>query len=121
MSEKHPGKRICQIVKLKPEYLEEYKECHKHVWEPVAANLKKYHIEDYSIHYAPEFDLLIATFKYTGDDWAKDGEASRLDEGNFKWWEMTDKMQETLVPGSTGSRDKSGWWVNLEEVFRYDH
>lgn len=121
MPENHPGKRICQIVKLKPEYLEEYKECHKHLWEPVAENLRKYHIEDYSINYAPQFDLIISTMKYTGNDWEKDSQASLIDKGNFEWWAMTDKMQESLIEGSTGSRDPKGWWIGLEEVFRFDH
>ncbi|ONH65906.1 L-rhamnose mutarotase [Cyberlindnera fabianii] len=120
-TEKHPGKRICQIIKLKPEYLEKYKECHQQIWKPVAENLTKYHIEDYSIHYSPQFGILIATMKYTGDNWEKDAEASRNDPGNFEWWQMTDEMQETLVEGSTGSRDEKGWWLNLEEVFRFDH
>lgn len=121
MSEIHPGKRICQIIRLKPEFLAKYKECHALVWEPVAQNMTKYHIEDYSIHYSPMFNLLIANMKYTGDDWAKDSEASRTDPGNFEWWAMTDGMQETLVEGSTGSRDPKGWWLDLEEVFRHDH
>jgi L-rhamnose mutarotase len=122
MSEvKHPGVRICQIIKLKPEALEEYKKVHQNVYPSVLENLRKYHIEDYSIHYSPLFDLLIANFKYTGDDWARDGELSRNDPGNFSWWSVTDQMQETLVPESTGSRDEKGWWANLEEVFRFDH
>ncbi|CEP24726.1 unnamed protein product [Cyberlindnera jadinii] len=121
MVEKHTGKRICQIIRLKPEYLEKYKECHRSIWEPVARNLTKYHIEDYSIHYAPMFNLLIANMKYTGDNWERDSELSRNDPGNFEWWEMTDEMQETLVEGSTGSRDEKGWWLDLEEVFRNDH
>lgn len=120
-TEKHPGIRICQIVKLKLEALEEYKKCHQEVFPSVLANLSKYHIEDYSINYSPLFGILIANFKYTGDNWERDGELSRNDPGNFKWWEMTDCMQETLVEGSTGSRDKKGWWLNLEEVFRFDH
>lgn len=116
----YPGKRICQIVKLKPEYLDEYKKVHAQVWEPVLNNLKKYRIEDYSIHYAPELNLLIANFKYLGDDWEGDGERMRNDLGNHKWWEMTDNMQESFIPGTTGSTDPKGWWLSLEEVFRFE-
>lgn len=119
--ELHTGKRICQIIRLKPEYLEQYKECHKSIPTPVASNLTKYHIEDYSIHYSPQFGILIATMKYTGEDWERDAELSRNDSGNFDWWKMTDGMQETLIEGSTGSRDTKGWWLDLEEVFRNDH
>lgn len=120
MTERFPGKRICQIVKLKPEYLEEYKKVHENVSEPVLANLRKYHIEDYSIHYYSPLNLLIANFKYTGDNWERDSELSSKDPGNFDWWKMTDEMQESFVEGSTGSRDTKGWWMPLQEVFRHD-
>lgn len=29
-------------------------------------------------------------------------------------------MQESLVPGAIKSGDKAGWWLNLEEVFRFE-
>jgi len=116
----HPGKRICQIIKIKPEKLEEYKELHANVWPNVLAKMTKYHIEDYSIHLIPELNLLVANLKYTGDDWATDSEAMRNDPDNHEWWKVTDALQESLVPGSTGSTDKKGWWRDLEEVFRFD-
>jgi L-rhamnose mutarotase len=121
MTTKHQGKRICQIVKIKPDLLDEYKKVHQNVFPPVLANLKKYHIEDYSIHYSPSFSLLIANFKYLGDDWDRDAEAMRLDSNNHEWWNLTDGMQETLVEGSTGSTDPKGWWLTLDEVFRFDN
>lgn len=120
-NELHPGKRVCQLIKLKPECLEEYKKLHATPWKPVLANLTRYHIEDYSIHYAPEFDLLVASFKYTGSNWEQDAEAMRVDPSNHPWWAVTDAMQTTLVEGSTGSQDVKGWWQDLEEVFRVDH
>lgn len=118
---KYPGKRICQIVKVKPERLDEYIKVHGQVPEPVVANLRKYNIEDYSIHYSPKFNLLIANMKYLGDDFERDGELMRQEPENKKWWDLTDGMQETLVEGTTGSADPAGWWVPLEEVFRFDH
>jgi L-rhamnose mutarotase len=116
----YPGKRVCQVVKLKPQHLEEYKQVHGAVWEPVLKNLTKYHIEDYSIHYCPQLDLLIANFKYLGNDWEGDCEKMRTDPGNHEWWKMTDGFQESFVAHSTGSTDPKGWWLNLEEVFRFE-
>lgn len=118
--ELHPGKRICQIIKLKPDKLEEYKELHANVWPNVLEKMREFHLEDYSIHLIPEHSLLVANFKYTGDDWERDAEAMRCDSDNHKWWGVTDALQETLVYGSTGSTDKKGWWKNLDEVFRFD-
>jgi hypothetical protein len=34
--------------------------------------------------------------------------------------QMTDGMQESFVPGATGSASGPGWWVEAEEVFRME-
>lgn len=34
--------------------------------------------------------------------------------------QMTDGMQESYVPGATGSESGPGWWTNCEEVFRME-
>ncbi|KAF8553733.1 hypothetical protein OG21DRAFT_1413728, partial [Imleria badia] len=67
----HP-KRICQIIKLKPERAAEYKAVHAAVWPTVLATLARCHVTDYSIHHYPPLQLLVATFKYTGEDFDKD-------------------------------------------------
>lgn len=120
MTELHPGKRICQIIKIKPGKLEEYKELHAKVWPKVLSKMRVYHLEDYSIHFVPEFSMLVANFKYTGTNWEQDAEAMRNDPDNHEWWAVTDALQETMIEGSAGSTDKKGWWKNLEEVFRFD-
>ena len=33
---------------------------------------------------------------------------------------LTDKMQESLIPGAIGSGKEPGWWKPLEEVFRLE-
>lgn len=43
---KNPGRRIAQIVKLKPEYLDVYKEVHAKVWPEVLMQIKQCNIED---------------------------------------------------------------------------
>ena len=38
-----------------------------------------------------------------------------------EWWAMTDGMQESMVPGATGSEaGEPGWWKDVEEVFHVD-
>jgi len=34
--------------------------------------------------------------------------------------QLTDGMQESLIPGAVGSATGPGWWKPLEEVFRLD-
>lgn len=43
--QKFPGRRIAQIVKLKPEYVDKYKECHAAVWPEVLKQIKACNIE----------------------------------------------------------------------------
>jgi len=44
--QKIPGRRFAQIVKLKPEFVDKYKEVHAHVWPEVLKQLKASNIED---------------------------------------------------------------------------
>ncbi|ORY76864.1 rhamnose mutarotase [Leucosporidium creatinivorum] len=113
-------KRVCQIIKVKPERFEEYCKVHDEVWPGVLAALEKAHFTDYSIHYDPIHSLLIANFKWTGEDWDADMEGVARDEETRRWWKMTDSMQESLVPGAKGSGEEGGWWLDLKEVFRYE-
>ncbi|KAL2643272.1 hypothetical protein R1flu_010859 [Riccia fluitans] len=113
-------RRVCQIIKVKPSALEEYKRLHRNVWPGVLATLEKQHIVDYSIHYDPDHSLLIAHFKYLGNDWETDSKLGLADGETRRWWKVTDPCQETLVEGSTGSTDEKGWWKDLEKVFRFE-
>ncbi|KAI5987530.1 hypothetical protein EDD15DRAFT_2532035 [Pisolithus albus] len=134
------AKRICQIIKvsgtcyltfrlspmpryfpnLKPECAEEYKRLHANVWPGVLAALAKHHVSDYSINHYPPLQLLIATFKYTGDDYETDMKAVGEDEETRNWWEITDRMQESFNDGAIGSGKEIPWWTDVDEVFRFE-
>ncbi|KAF9234483.1 hypothetical protein BU15DRAFT_89960 [Melanogaster broomeanus] len=103
-------KRICQIIKLKPESVDEYK-------APPCGDTT---IEDYSINHYPPLQLLIATFKYTGDDYERDMKAVGEDEETQRWWKLTDAMQESFNEGAMGSGMEIPWWTDVEEVFRFE-
>jgi len=119
-------RRVCQIIKvisfyffrnltkhaiqLKPARVDEYKQIHAAVWPGVLAALKRAHITDYSIHHYPPLQLLIATFKYTGDDYAADMAKVAEDPETQRWWALTDEMQESFVEGTTGSGKDVPWW-----------
>ncbi|WVQ94499.1 hypothetical protein IAU59_001578 [Kwoniella sp. CBS 9459] len=114
------GKRICQIVKVRPEHLEEYKKVHANVWPEVLGALRKAHVVDYSIHFFEPHSLLIAHMRYIGNDFKKDMDGIAENEATKRWWALTDGMQESFVPGATGSESGPGWWLNAEEVFRME-
>lgn len=113
-------KRICQIIKLKPECVDEYKEVHRNVWPGVLNAIRRYHIVDYSINHYPQLNLLIANFKYTGSDFEKDMKAIGDDEETQRWWRLTDSMQESFNDGAPGSGKDIPWWTDVEEVFRFE-
>jgi L-rhamnose mutarotase len=86
----------------------------------VLAALRRAHITDYSIYHYPPLQLLIATFKYTGQDYAADMAKVAEDPETQKWWELTDGMQESFVDGATGSGNEIPWWqVNVFSSYRF--
>ncbi|KAK3943959.1 hypothetical protein QBC46DRAFT_14543 [Diplogelasinospora grovesii] len=115
---RNPGRRFAQIVKLKPEYVEEYKKVHAAVWPQVLTQIKDCKIEDYSIYHEPETGILFARFKYVGYDYAGDMEKMRENPKVREWWKLTDAMQESLVAGAKDSESgEPAWWKPIEEVF----
>jgi L-rhamnose mutarotase len=97
-------------VQLKPEAADEYQAIHAAVWPSVLAALERAHIYDYSIHYDPPLNLLIATFKYGGKDYEGDMKKVAADPETQRWWKLTDKMQESFVEGAEGSGKDVPWW-----------
>lgn len=95
---------------LKPEAEAEYKALHANAWPGILAALQRHGIADYSIHYYPPLRLLIANYKYTGEDYAKDMNAIGQDEETRKWWRLTDGMQESFNEGAEGSGKDTPWW-----------
>jgi L-rhamnose mutarotase len=52
-----------------------------------------------------------------GDDFEGDMQKMQANPKVQEWWQMTDSMQESLIPGAKGSKDGPGWWKELDEVF----
>jgi L-rhamnose mutarotase len=113
-------RRFGQVIKLRRECLQAYKDCHAAAWPAVVQQIRDCHITDYSIFLDEATMTLFATMKYVGSDWDGDMVAMRANPEVRRWWEMTDAMQETQVEGSIGSTDSKGWWKDLEEVFRVE-
>ncbi|CAM1501710.1 Fc.00g036940.m01.CDS01 [Cosmosporella sp. VM-42] len=118
MASRQPVRRFAQIVKLKPQYLNEYKAVHAKVWPDVLKRIKECNIEDYSIFHDSRTQILFASFKYTGHDYAADMERMAANPRVREWWAMTDAWQESMVPGAVSSEaGEPGWWRHVEEVF----
>jgi L-rhamnose mutarotase len=105
--------RFAQLVRVKPEHVEEYERIHEAVWPGVLATIHECNIRNYSIYRYN--DILFAYFEYVGDDYKADMARMALDPVTKEWWTHTDPMQEPLPEHRTGE-----WWTRLPEVFHVD-
>jgi len=106
-------KRYGQVIKVRPEDFERYKEYHAAVWPEVLSMISKCNIRNYSIYHKDNF--LFAYFEYTGNDFAADMALMAADPATQKWWSVMEPMQMPLE-----SREKGEWWADMEEVFHTD-
>lgn len=110
MKKTHKILRFGQLIKVKPDKLDYYKELHANPWPCVLEKLKDCNIHNYSIFLTPE-NQLFAYFEYAGNDFESDMDKMRADECTQRWWKETDPCQEPV------SDETGDWWLNLEQVF----
>jgi L-rhamnose mutarotase len=106
-------RRYGQIIRIKPEKLEEYKIYHAKVWPEVLDTIRACNISNYTIFYRDHY--LFAYFEYLGQDFAADMAKMAADPKTQEWWAIMDPMQQpvdTCAPGD--------WWADMEEVFHTD-
>jgi L-rhamnose mutarotase len=106
-------RRYCQLIRLRPEFREEYVRYHAAVWPGVLATIAACHIRNYSIFLHD--DLLIAYFEYMGSDYEEDMRRMAADPETQRWWSVMDPMQELLTEVPVGRR-----WLEVPEVFHFD-
>jgi len=106
-------KRVGQVIKVRPEKLQDYKELHAAVWPEVLEATRERNIRNYSIFYKDGY--LFAYFEYIGDDYEADMKALYADERCQKWEEVCRACHEPLE-----TRSKGEWWADMEEVFYCD-
>lgn len=103
-------KRYGQVIKVKPEHLDKYKELHAKPWSQVNAKIKECNIQNYSIYYKDGY--LFSYLEYVGDDFEADMKKMAEDEWTQKWWKETDPCQEPVASAKEGE-----WWSDMEEVY----
>lgn len=106
-------KRIGEMIKVRPEKLEEYKYHHANIWPQINAMIKECHIENYSIY--QHGDYLFAYYEYTGEDFEADMAKMAADPETQKWWDLVKPFQEPLK-----DRREGEWWAGMEEVYHLD-
>ena len=106
-------KRFGQVIRVKPEALEEYAKYHAAVWPGVLAMITECNIRNYSIYHKDGY--LFAYFEYHGDDFDADMAKMAADPTTQKWWDVVMPFQEPLETRAEGE-----WWATMDEVFHTD-
>jgi L-rhamnose mutarotase len=104
--------RICFLLKVKPERLEEYKARHKSVWPEMLEALRETGWHNYSLFLRP--DGLLVGYLET-DDFASCLEGMKQREVNARWQEQ---MAPFFESAESGHADDN--MLPLEEVFHLD-
>ena len=105
--------RYGQVLKVRPEFRDEYVRHHAAVWPGVLAQLRRSNIRNYSIYLRD--GILFAYFEYVGGDFAADMRAMAADPETQRWWALMEPMQEKWP---TARPDE--WWSTMTEVFHTD-
>ena len=106
-------KRFGQILKVRPEYCDDYVRHHAAVWPGVLQQIKRSNIRNYSIYLRD--GILFACFEYTGSDFTADMKAMAADPETQRWWALMEPMQQKW-PTATSEE----WWSTMDEVFHLD-
>jgi len=106
-------RRYGQVIRVKPDRLEEYKAYHADVWPEILAMIRECNIRNYSIFHKDGY--LFAYFEYMGNDFDADMAKMAADSKTQEWWDIMMPIQEPLA-----TRAEEEWWANMEEVFHMD-
>lgn len=104
--------RVCFLLKVKPERLEEYKQRHQTVWPEMLAALRETGWHNYSL-FLREDGLLVGYLETPDFEKARAGMATR--EVNARWQRDMAPFFEALA----GRRPDEGL-LRLEEVFHLE-
>lgn len=102
-----------ELIKVKPEKLEDYKYHHAHAWPEVNAMIKACNIRNYSIF--SRGDELFAYYEYVGEDFEADMAKMAADPKTQEWWDLVKPFQKPLE-----DRKEGEWWAAMEEVYHLD-
>lgn len=104
-------KRVGMVIRLKPEYVDEYRKLHADSNPGVRDLLQKYHMQNFSIflHRIGDEWFEFGYYEYTGNDFAADMAALAKEPRNQAWLEICDPMQLPFG-GAVG-------WTEMEQVY----
>jgi Uncharacterized conserved protein len=103
--------RICFLLQIRPEKLQEYKQCHAQVWPEMLEALRQAGWRNYSLYLRPD-GLLVGYLE--ADDFEKACADMQKYPVNARWQAVTSQFFEPMP----GAADEN--MIPLEEVFHLD-
>lgn len=104
--------RMGFAIKVKPEFMAEYKRVHAHVWPEVLDKIGDCNIRNYSIFLHEADHLMFAYYEYHGAN--HDADMARMAEHakTQEWWALCKPMMAPLA-----SRKDDEFWTSMERIF----
>ena len=106
-------KRICSLINVNKDSIEDYERVHAAVWPEVLACLKRANIQNYSIYRYN--NLLVSYMEYIGKDLEADMASIAADPKTQEWWDVCMPLQRPVADRADGE-----WWASIPEVFHVD-
>jgi len=103
-------RRFGQMIKIKPEGLEEYKKWHANPLPGVNEIIKECNIQNYSIY--SRGDYLFAYMEYVGEDYEGDMAKMSASPITQQWWDLVKPLMQPL-----DDRKEGEFWSDMEEIY----
>ena len=106
-------KRYGQVLKVKSEKEEYYKEMHAKPWPGILKTIRECNIRNYSIYLRDGY--LYSYYEYIGEDYEADMAKMAADPETQRWWAECTPCQQPVETAQEGEL-----WAEMEEVFHLD-
>ncbi|MFA9377420.1 MAG: L-rhamnose mutarotase [Lachnotalea sp.] len=106
-------RRFGDMIKIKPDGLEDYKKWHANPMPGVNEMISKCHLKNYSIYSRGEY--LFAYYEYDGDDFEADMAKMADDPTTQAWWNIVKPLMQPLE-----NREKEEFWSGMEEIYHLE-
>lgn len=103
-------RRFGQMIKIKPEGLEDYKKYHANPLPGVNEIISECNIRNYSIY--SRGDYLFAYYEYVGDDYEGDMAKMSASPITQQWWDLVKPLMQPL-----DDRKEGEFWSDMEEIY----
>ncbi|WP_417258703.1 L-rhamnose mutarotase [Celeribacter sp.] len=99
-------------IRVKPEFMEDYKRVHADVWPEVLDKIRDCNIRNYSIYLHEPEHLMFGYYEYFGTDYEADMAKMAADAKTQEWWALCMPMMAPLETRKDGE-----FWAEMDRIF----